>query len=170
MSEEVDIIGSFGEEQECAAAIEALRGAGLHAMRAFAPFPCEHLNQALAKPRSWVRLFVLLGGIAGVVTGFGMCIYLSLDWPRVVGGKPLISIPPFTIIAFELMVLFGALSGLFSFLFIGRLPNLREFPGYSTRFGSDQFGLVVRCPAADGGLAEHLMSDAGAEEVKREAA
>lgn len=170
MSEEIDIIGSFDGEHECAAAVEALRGAGLHAMRAFTPFPCEHLSQALAKPRSWVRLFVLLGGIAGAVTGFGMCIYLSLDWPLVVGGKPLISIPPFTIIAFELMILFGAISALLSFLFIGRFPNLREFPGYSTRFGSDQVGLVVRCGTADAGLAERLMLEAGADEVKRGAA
>ena len=35
---------------------------------------------------------------------------MSHDWPLVVGGKPIGSIPPYVVIAFELTILLGALS------------------------------------------------------------
>jgi multisubunit Na+/H+ antiporter MnhG subunit len=36
----------------------------------------------------------------------------------------MISIPPFTIIAFELMVLFGALSAFLGFILMARMPDV----------------------------------------------
>ena len=57
-----------------------------------------------------VRLFTLIGGLTGCAAGFGMTIWMSHDWPIVVGGKPIGSIPPYVVIAFELTILLGALS------------------------------------------------------------
>lgn len=170
MSDEVDVTGAFASEEECVHAIRTLHAAGLEQMRAFAPFPCEHILEAQGRPRSWVRLCVLLAGISGVICGFWLTIGTVLSFPHVVGGKPLISIPPFVIIAFELMILFGGLTALVSFLFFAKCPDLTDYPGYSTRFTSDEFGLVVRCKPADAGRVETMMRDAGAAEIKREAA
>ena len=167
---QIDVIGAFADEHECVHAIEQMRAAGIGSMRAFAPFPCAHIVSAMGHRKSPVRMAVLLGGIAGVTSGYALTIILSLNWPHIVGGKPVVSIPPFTIIGFELMILFGALSSLLSFLFFGRLPNLKEFAGYSQRFSSDQFGLVVRCDLEDAGRVEGLLRSTGAEEVKRESA
>jgi molybdopterin-containing oxidoreductase family membrane subunit len=167
---QVDVIGAFGDEHECVHAIEQMRAAGIDSIRAFSPVPCEHIVRALGWKKSPVRLAVLCGGIAGVTSGYALAIILSRNWPHIVGGKPVVSIPPFTIIGFELMILFGAISSLLSFLFFGRFPNLDEFAGYSQRFSSDQFGLVVRCTPEDAGRVEGLMRATGAEEVKREAA
>jgi hypothetical protein len=166
----VDVIGVFAEEHECVRAIEQLRSAGIDSMRAFSPIPCEHIVHALGRGKSPVRLAVLAGGITGVTSGYALAIVLSRNWPHIVGGKPVVSIPPFTIIGFELMILFGAITSLLSFMFYGRLPNLDEFAGYSERFSSDQFGLVVRCNFDDAGRVEGLMRQGGAEEVKCEAA
>ena len=54
-------------------------------------------SEALAS----VRIFTLVGGLLGVVTGYAMTIWMSLDWPIMIGGKPFASIPPYTVIAFE---------------------------------------------------------------------
>ena len=52
-----------------------------------------------------VRLFTLIGGLTGCAAGFGMTIWMSHDWPLVVGGKPIGAIPPYVVIAFELTIL-----------------------------------------------------------------
>ena len=86
------------------------------------------------------------------------------------GGKPVVSVPPFIIICFELMILFGGISAVLGFLFFARLPALEPAPRYSSRFSEDRFGLVVRCDDADAARAESILNEAGAEEVLREAA
>lgn len=170
MSEFVNVIGSFADEEESAHAIEELRHSRLGAVRAFTPFPSEKIQEALALPKSPVRACVLAGGITGALSGFALTIGLSMEWPHYVGGKPIVSIPPFVIIAFELMILFGALSGLAGLLIFGRLPQFDPIPGYSGRFGSDRFGVVVRCATADAARAETMLRQAGAEQIEREAA
>jgi hypothetical protein len=50
-------------------------------------------------------------------------VFVVIQWPLLSGNKPMISIPPFTIIAFELMVLFGALSAFLGFVLMARMPD-----------------------------------------------
>jgi hypothetical protein len=164
MSELVNVIATFAEEEESARAIEELRHSGIGAVRTFAPFPSEKIQEALALPKSPIRAWVLTGGIMGALSGFALTIGLSLAWPHYVGGKPIVSIPPFVIIAFELMILFGALSGVAGF------PRFDPSPGYSKRFGTDRFGVVVHCAAANSARAEAMLRQAGAEQVEQEVA
>jgi|HubBroStandDraft_1064217.scaffolds.fasta_scaffold44786_3 hypothetical protein len=170
MSSEVAIVASFVDEERCAQAIESLRAARLGALRFFAPIPSEKLAEAMHRPKSWVRALVLGGGITGVLTGIAITVGTSLEWNLDVGGKPVVSVPPFIIICFELMILLGGISAVLGFLFFARLPALEPAPRYSSRFSEDRFGLVVRCDDADAARAESILNEAGAEEVLREAA
>jgi hypothetical protein len=170
MSESVEIIGAFTEDRLCAHGIRALRAAKLTDLRAFAPFPSHLIEDAFERPKSRVRAFVLTGGITGVITGLALTIGTSMEWNLVAGGKPIISWPPYIIICFELMILFGGLSAALSFMFNAEIPALESARGYSSRFSEDRFGIVVRCEEADAGRAETILKDAGAEEVVREAA
>src|SRR5256884_1129676 len=52
----------------------------------------------------------IFGGIAGCAIGAWLTLWMSADWPIVVGGKPVGSIPPYVVIMFEMTILFGALS------------------------------------------------------------
>ena len=64
-------------------------------------------------------------------------IYTVLSWPLMVGGKPIVSIPAFVIIAFELTILFGALATLTGFLILAGLPSPKGIAGpedYGNRF------------------------------------
>jgi hypothetical protein len=170
MSDPVRIIGLFAGEEECVAGIESLKRAGYPKPRVFFPIPSERILEALELSKSPVRIAVLLGGITGALSGFALTIGTSMTWPHIAGGKPIISLTPYIIIAFELMILFGALSGLTAFLILGRLPRLESIPGYSPRFSDDRFGLVVTCPPEQSTRIEMLLKDAGAEEVERETA
>ncbi|PYO44519.1 MAG: hypothetical protein DMD33_02800 [Gemmatimonadetes bacterium] len=83
---------------------------------------------------------------------------------------PIVSIPPFVIIAFELTILFGALSGLVGFFVHGGFPRLAPLPGYDPRFSGDRFGVLVDCRGADRAQIEAALRQAGATEVTCELA
>jgi molybdopterin-containing oxidoreductase family membrane subunit len=164
---EIELRATFMDGELCARAIEALKSSRLEPARVFAPVPSEEIAQALGHRRSPVRRFVLAGGIAGVLTGIAVTVGTSLEWNLVVGGKPIVSIPPFIIICFELMILFGGLSSALSFLFEAGMPAFDPIPGYAEEYSSDRFGLIVRCAETDGARAESILKSAGALEVVR---
>lgn len=94
-------------------------------IRVITPFGVPEVEEILPGKRSKVRFFALVGAASGTVTGFVFTILTSLSWPLIVGGKPVVSLPPFLIIAFALTILFGALSTFAGFLLLSRLPSLR---------------------------------------------
>ena len=94
-------------------------------IRVITPFGVPEVEEILPGKRSKVRFFALVGAASGTVTGFAFTILTSLSWPLIVGGKPIVSLPPFLIIAFALTILFGALSTFAGFLLLSRLPSLR---------------------------------------------
>lgn len=94
-------------------------------IRVITPFGVPEVEEILPGKRSKVRFFALVGAASGTVTGFAFTILTSLSWPLIVGGKPVVSLPPFLIIAFALTILFGALSTFAGFLLLSRLPSLR---------------------------------------------
>jgi hypothetical protein len=170
MSGEIDVIGSFATEEMCVHAIEELKDARIKPTRVFAPIPSEHINHALGYGRSPVRALVLAGGITGILTGFAVTIGTSMEWWLNAGGKPMVSLPPFIIIAFELMILFGGTSAVLGFLLNARMPQLDPLPGYSERFSSDRFGVLVRCAESEKDRVEGILKEAGAETVAHQAA
>ena len=65
----------------------------------YSPAPFPEVDDALDEKPSRVRLFTLIGGLLGVVTGYALTIWMANDWPIMVGGKPFSSVAPYTIIA-----------------------------------------------------------------------
>jgi Protein of unknown function (DUF3341) len=171
MSAEVELVGAFAytDEERLVHCIGQLQAAQTR-FRVFSPIPSEHINKAIYERSSFVRWFVLLGGLTGIITAFVMTIGTSLEWNLVTGGKPIASIPPYMIIAFELMVLFGGISALASWVLLANLPTFEPLSGYRSRFSSDEFGLVVRCAEGDAPRFESMLREAGAQEITREAA
>jgi len=113
-----------------------------------------------------VRFFTLIGGLTGTATGFFLTIWSALQWGLVTGGKPVVSIPPFVVIAFELTILLGGLSTVAAMLVLGRIPRLRPSPTFDPRFTRDRFGVAVHCDARDVGAVRDILTRAGAEEVR----
>jgi Protein of unknown function (DUF3341) len=173
MSGEIALVATFPTEHDCARAIEELHSAHVHDFKAFMPFPSEEVleasQEARGQGRSPVRLWVLLGGITGFLTAVAITIGTSLEWSLNVGGRAVASIPPYVVIMFELMILFGGVSGVMGFFVHGGLPVFDPDPGYRSRFAADKFGLVVRCSTeAEAAKLESVLAAAGAQAVERE--
>jgi hypothetical protein len=163
------ILASFAHIDAAVDAIRGLRAMGHRKLVVYSPAPNHEIEEALSHPVSPVRLFTLIGGLTGCAAGFGMTIWMSYDWPVLVGGKPIASIPPYVVIAFELTILLGALStvaavGLFSVL-MGK-----RGVAYDPRFSDDHIGIFVPAGSDQVGSVENLLRSAGAVEVRHEAA
>jgi len=168
MAAVTSVVGIFAHVDTTLRAIRALRSRGLSDFTVYTPLPVEEIVQTVLfrSPVSPVRFFTLVGGLTGTLTGFGLTIWSSLKWDLVVGGKPVISIPPFVIIAFELTILLGGLCTLLGLLVLGRLPKVRRSASYDPRFSVDRFGIAVRCPAEMVEAVRQSLRDAGAQEVR----
>lgn len=110
----------------------------------FTPYPVHETEHLLDESQSPVRWFTGAGALTGFITGFWFTIGTSFDWPQpiIVGGKPIVSIPAFLIIAYELTILFGCLSAFFGFMHLGKIPVIANFFNKDALF-SDKFIIVA---------------------------
>jgi len=159
------LVGVFELPVPVAAAAKKLRQRGFKELEIYSPVPSHELDHAIDEGPSRVRLFTLIGGVLGAISGYAMTIWMANDWPIMIGGKPLSSIPPYTIIAFELTILFGGVLTVLGLFAVGRLPRVKFDRAYSRRFSSEEFGLVVRCRERDVAEVEGLLREQGAKEV-----
>ena len=167
------IWGTFEYIDEAAAVIRSLRGQGKD-FSVMSPFFHHELHAAMGHPQSRVPFVTLVMGGLGIFFGYALTSWTSMEWVLPVSAKPIVSIPPYTIFAFELMILLG---GVFTAFSIGafavldlqrkKLPGSDAFKGY-TRFSRDRFGVIVRCDAGEAEQVERLMREHSAEEVVRE--
>lgn len=159
------VVGSFRYLDGLLAAIEQLREAGYRELQALSPVPHHAIEESLDESPSPVRCFTLAGCLLGAATGLTLTIGTSLYYPLITGGKPIVSIPPFLVIVFELTILFGGLLTLGGMLLNARLPRVSVVPAYDPRFSEDQFGLWVRCAGKDCETVTALLKKAGAEKI-----
>ena len=164
------ILASFDYLDSAVEAIEALRKAGFKrkSLQAYAPVPEHDLEHAMGYGQSPVRVFALVGALTGTATGFALSIFTSMNWPLVVGGKPIISIPAFVVIAFELTILFGALSTVIGLFINTRLPNVKPLVVYDPEFSAGRFGVYVSVSPARVEEARKILSDRDPAELRED--
>jgi ActD protein len=163
------VLASFVQVDAAVDAIRALRARGHRNLVVYSAAPNHEIEEALDQSVSAVRLFTLIGGLTGCAAGFGMTIWMSLDWPLLVGGKTIASIPPYVVIAFELTILLGALSTVAGLVLFSAIMGRRGI-AYDPRYSDDRIGIFVPGPGDQQGAVEQLLRSAGAVEVRREAA
>lgn len=163
-----DVLGVFAHVDTTARALEALKAKGYQDLTVYMPVPMHEIEEIMERDRpvSRVRLFTLIGGLAGTASGFLLTIWSSLQWSLVTGGKPIASIPPFVVIAFELTILFGGIATLLGLIVLGRLPRLRSSPTFDPRFTNDRFGVAVRVAPEQEAAVRQILESAGAEELR----
>jgi hypothetical protein len=162
------LVGVFSEPGPVAEAAKRLRGRGIAKIEIYSPAAFPELDNALDEKPSKVRWFTLIGGLLGVTAGYTLAIWMSVDWPIIVGGKPPASVAPYTVIGFELTILFGALATLLGLLIVGKLPYGsfgKGDKGYNPRFSAEEIGLVVDCSERDVAEVDALLRAHHAQEV-----
>jgi len=168
------IYGVMAEFDDPATVVAAARRAheeGYRQMDAYSPYPIHALSEAVGPHKERLPLIVLIGGIIGMIGGFGMQYYVAvINYPLNVGGKPLFSWPAFIPITFETTVLGAAMAAIFGMLALNGLPEpyhpVFNAPNFAlaTR---DRFFLVIesRDPKFDREATTSFLRGLGAQEV-----
>lgn len=119
---------AFDNPADFVARLEELLKSGVapERLETITPFHVHETDHLLHVKPSPLKFFTLIGAVTGLVAGLGLTLYSVQDWPLITGGKPVVSMPAFVVITFELTILIGALCSFAGFLILGRLPSLRR--------------------------------------------
>lgn len=159
-------IGLFSAPQSALSAAEKLNSAGFTTAELLSPIPLEGVEAALGEKPNTIKRFTLFGGLFGACFGFILAAGTAVLYLHPTGGRPIITLPPFFIIAYEMTILFGILATVLGFFISARLPALKERV-YVPEVGVDKFALTVRCKnAPELSRVQTLMREAGAETVR----
>lgn len=168
MSRFSGVWASFEFLDETTEAVEKIRSKS-NQPTVISPCPRHEIDHALGDPQTRLPFVSLVMGALGCLTGYSFTAWTASDWVLPVSGKPIVAIPTFTIIGFELTILFTAiftLLGMIGFIIFDtmRHPIPKGAKKY-TRFQRDRFGVVVRCDASQTKEFEEILKSHGAEEV-----
>lgn len=134
----------FDDQETFLARLRELRAQGKTAgdLRLYLPWAVTEVEEILDLSPGGVRFFAVLGGLSGFLSGLALTIYSVTSWPIIVGGKPIVSMPPFLLISYILTILFGGLLTFAGFIILARLPSpaqIRQPEDFGNRFA-----IVVR--------------------------
>ena len=159
------LVSVYDMPSDVSTVVRKLKARGFDDLTTYSPAPFEEIEEAEDPTPSGVRLYTLIGGLVGVVTGFGVQLWMSMDWPIKIAGKNIAAIPPMWIIGFELTILFGGILTVIGLFIKGGLYPRPLDEHYSPRFSAEEFGVVVVCEDRDVTEVESLMRGHNAKEV-----
>lgn len=151
---------SFADPEQLLRAVAHLRAAGHRVLDTYTPFPVHGMDEALGQRPSRLPRACLAFAILGLALAAGLQIWTSaIDYPLIMGGKPLLAIPAFIPVAFELTVLLAGLGVVASFFAVARMRPRLRVPDLHPGANDDRFILAaelatdVPYPAVAGELA-----------------
>ncbi len=161
----VALVGVYAHADALLEAIHKLKEKKPEKMVAYTPFPFHPIWEAMEVKSSPVRYFTLAGALIGLFGGFALAIWSSLKWNLITGGKPIVSIPPFVVIGFELTILIGTLATLFGLIVTVNWQSYKVTQTYDARFSQDKFGVAIQVPDEERSCYEEILLSTGAEEI-----
>ena len=133
-------MAEFEQPEQVVNAAKSAYAAGYRRMDAYSPLPVHGLSEALGFRYTRLPLIVLIGGLIGCFAGFAFQYWVSvINYPVIIGGKPMNSWPSFIPVTFECTILFAALSAVFGMLALNGLPQ-----PYHPVFNVDRFDHASR--------------------------
>jgi len=134
------LLAEFDSPAAILRAAEKVRAAGYSRWDVFTPFPIHGMDRVMGLKNSlvgWVSLFMGAGAFLSVA---GLIWFSNaFDYPLLVGGKPMFSVPMTFVPSYILMILGGAAGALIGMLAFNELPRFHH-----PLFASERFALVAR--------------------------
>jgi len=134
------LIAEFDTPAALLAAAEKVRDAGYRRWDVFTPFPIHGIDKVMGLKNSLAGWFSLAMGGGAFLSGMGLLWYTNaFDYPLIVGGKPMFSLPMSFVPSYILMVMGGAIGALVGMLALNQLPRLNH-----PLLNCERFALVSR--------------------------
>ena len=165
------LMAEFPDAPSLVSAARGVREAGYTKFDAFSPFPIHGLGEAIGFKEKSVARIVLIGGIIGLLAGYGLEYWTSvIDYPMNIGGRPQHSWPIFVPVAFETTILFAAIAAVVGMLALNGLPQPYHPVFNAPRFSlasQDSFFLVVEAddPKFDAEGTRHMLTSLHPREI-----
>jgi len=117
-------MAEYDDENKMLEAARKVRDAGYTRTDVFSPFPVHGIDETLGIKPTGLPWFTLAAGLTGLTLAVVMQIWMNaIDYPYIISGKPMISLPAFVPVMFELTVLFAAFTTVFAMLGLNGLPK-----------------------------------------------
>lgn len=142
------LMGLFSDFDEAFGAvndIKAQRLAGITVDDVTLMSPIEHpeIEEVLGERPAHVPKFTICGATFGIVFGFlFLASAQSTFTVQPQGGKPVVPLPSNIVLTYEMLILFGVIFTVVSFLILSGLGRKRS-KLYSEKVGVDQIGVIV---------------------------
>jgi hypothetical protein len=165
-------VGEFEDGPELVRAARIVREQGYSKLDAFTPFPVHGIDEALGIPGSKLGWIVVCCGSIGATFALWLMWWTgAVDYPLVIGGKPLFAVEFAVPITFELTILCSAFAAVFGMFGLNRLPrlyhpvfNFKNYQGVT----DDRFLLAIEATDSsfDPVRSVQLLREAGARSVE----
>ena len=174
--ETVELVGLLAEFKDVDSVVDAaaqVRRAGFTRWDVHSPFPIHGIDPVMGIRPTVLPWLVLGGGLFGLFGGLWLQWYTNAyDYPVLISGKPLWSLPANIPVIFECTVLIASITAVFGMLALNRLPTLYSPLFKSERFRrvtNDRFFIVVDASDArfDEQRTTDLLQQAGAVAIER---
>ena len=165
-------MGTYASPDELVEAGKKIYGMGYRKLDSMTPFPVHGIDEAIGIPRSKIGWIVICFGMLGLLTAQALIYYVGvINYPLVIGGKPLFDFTFTVPVTFELTVLFSGIATTVCIFALNGLPRLYH-PSMNYRnahrTSDDQFVLIVEAddPMFEPQKTANDLRAAGAGEVE----
>ncbi len=166
------VLAEFRNPKELIDAAKKINQNGFRKYDTFSPFPIHGIDKAMNLPKSKLGWIVGIHGLIGLVGAFAMIYYMMVvDYPLNISGKPLMNIPAWIPVIFELTILLSAFGAVFGMFFLNGLPRFNHPLFNSENFKKatdDGFFVCIEAedPQFDADKVQTLLKDAGGTNIE----
>lgn len=149
MKKKYRVLGLFSDFEEAFAAIADIRqykvpGVSVDDVRLMSPIEHPEIEEVLGDRPAHVPKFTLAGAIFGITFGFLFLASAQANFlvqPQ--GGKPVVPLPSNIVLTYEMLILFGVIFTVISFLVLSGLLFGKKEKLYSEKIAVDQIGIIM---------------------------
>ncbi len=167
------VLAEFRNPKELIDVAKKINQNGFRKYDTFSPFPIHGIDKAMNLPKSKLGWIVGIHGLIGLVGAFAMIYFMMVvDYPLNISGKPLMNIPAWIPVIFELTILLSAFGAVFGMFFLNGLPRFNHPLFNSENFKKatdDGFFVCIEAedPQFDAEKVQTLLKDAGGTNIEK---